>query len=32
MQNTGNAKIATHKFFDFYVKKRDLTNLLTLFD
>ena len=27
MQNTGNAKIATHKFFDFYVKKRDLTNL-----
>ena len=27
MQNTGNAKIATHKSFDFYIKKRDLTNL-----
>ena len=27
MQNTGNAKIATHKLFDFYIIKRDLTNL-----
>ena len=28
MQDTGNMwKIATHNFFDFYIKKRDLKNL-----
>ena len=27
MPGAGNAKIATHKFVDFYVKKRDLVNL-----
>ena len=31
MQNTGNAKIATHKLFDFYIIKRDLTNLFDQF-
>ena len=31
MTDAGNAKDCTHKFFDFYVKKRDLTNFFDFF-